>query len=171
MLATIIAPVDGTEQSDRALQSAAEFARKYNARLILVHVLLRGTSAPSIRELAETKGFLDQMENEIAEVEIVPVATVAGMAAPVEVVPDETLERFGQLLLDQAKTGVEDIDRLETRVLDGDPAQAILQCAEDEGADMIVIGSRGIGDLKSLLLGSVSHKLVENATCPCLVVK
>ena len=37
--------------------------------------------------------------------------------------------------------------------------------------DLVVIGSRGYGDIKSLFLGSVSHKVVESCACPCLVVK
>lgn len=171
MISTIVVPVDGTEYSEHALQFAAGLARKFDARIILVHVLLRGTSVPALQELAENKGFLDQMKDDIAEVEIVPIASVAGVAAPVEVVPDEALQRCGELLLDKARTSIDGVDDIQQRILDDDPAQAILQCASDDGADMIVIGSRGVGDLKSLLLGSVSHKLIENAECPCVVVK
>ena len=97
------------------------------------------------------------MKSDIADVEIMPVATAAGVAAPVEVVPDETLERFGQFLLKNAADSAHGIEDIQQRILDGDPAEAILQCAEDENASLIVIGSRGVGDLKSLLLGSVSR--------------
>ena len=171
MFSTIISPVDGTEPSEHALQYASELARKHDAKLILVHVLLRGTSVPAMRELAESKGFLEEVKSDIADVEIMPVATAAGVAAPVEVVPDETLERFGQFLLKNAADSAHGIEDIQQRILDGDPAEAILQCAEDENASLIVIGSRGVGDLKSLLLGSVSHKLVQHSKCPCLVVK
>ena len=85
--------------------------------------------------------------------------------------PDEALKKFGDLLLDKARDSVEGVDDIQARILDDDPAHAILECAKDESADMIVIGSRGVGDLKSLLLGSVSHKLIEHAECPCVVVK
>lgn len=171
MLSTIILPIDGTEPSQNALRPAVEFAQKFDARLILVHVLLRGTSVSAIRELAERNGFVGEIESDLSDVEIIPVATTAGVTAPIEFVADETIEKVAHLLLDKAKAETSGVERVETRVLEGDPADAILQCAQEEAADMIIIGSHGVGDLKSLLLGSVSHKVVENSTCPCLVVK
>ena len=171
MINTIITPMDGTEQSDNALRFASEIAEKYGAKLILVHALLRGTSVPAMQEIADSKGFLAQVSDDLAQVETIPIATVAGVAAPMEVLSNETLDKFGRLLLKSAADAVTGVDDIQTRVVDGDPARTILQCAEEEQADLIVIGSHGVGDLKSLLLGSVSHKVIEEATCPCVVVK
>lgn len=171
MINTIITPMDGTEQSDNALRFASEIAEKYGAKLILVHALLRGTSVPAMQEIADSKGFLEQVRDDLAQVETIPIATVAGVAAPMEVLSNETLDKFGRLLLKSAADAVTGVDDVQTRVVDGDPARAILQCAEEEQADLIAIGSHGVGDLKSLLLGSVSHKVIEEATCPCVVVK
>lgn len=53
----------------------------------------------------------------------------------------------------------------------GDPAAAILEIAEKEAADLVVIGSRGLGALSGLVMGSVSQKLVHLAPCPVLIVK
>jgi nucleotide-binding universal stress UspA family protein len=53
----------------------------------------------------------------------------------------------------------------------GDPAQAICRAAEDRGAELIVVGSRGLGKLHRLLLGSVSRAVVEGAPCSVLVVR
>ena len=47
----------------------------------------------------------------------------------------------------------------------------LYRIAREEGCDAIVLGSRGHGDLEGGFLGSVSHKLLEEAECPCLVVK
>lgn len=58
---------------------------------------------------------------------------------------------------------------VERRVVEELPARAILDAA-DEGADLIVMGSRGRGGLKGLLLGSVSQKVVHHAPCPVVVV-
>ena len=171
MINTIITPMDGTEQSDNALRFASEIAEKYGAKLILVHALLRGTSVPAMQEIADSKGFLEQVGDDLAQVETIPIATVAGVAAPMEVLSNETLDKFGRLLLKSAADAVTGVDDIQTHVVDGDPARAILQCAEEEQADLIAIGSHGVGDLKSLLLGSVSHKVIEEATCPCVVVK
>jgi nucleotide-binding universal stress UspA family protein len=52
----------------------------------------------------------------------------------------------------------------------GTPAEAILAAADKEKADLIVLGSRGLGPVKELLLGSVSHRVVTHAPCPTLVV-
>ena len=51
------------------------------------------------------------------------------------------------------------------------PARAILEHARDLDASMIVLGSRGLGALGGLLLGSVAHKIIQLATCPILVVR
>jgi nucleotide-binding universal stress UspA family protein len=171
MISTIVTPIDGTEPSDNALRFASDIAKKYGARVVLVHALLRGTSVSTMQEIAEEKGFLEQIKDDLSNVETIPIATVAGVAAPMEVLPNETLEEFGRLLLQSARESAPDVDDISVRIIDDDPAKAIIQCVEEEHADLVVIGSRGVGDLKSLLLGSVSHKVVEEAACPCVVVK
>ena len=171
MFSTIVAPIDGSKPSEHALHFASGLAKEHGAKLILVHVLLRGTSVPVMQELADEKGFLEEVSEDLTNVETIPIATVAGVAAPMEVISDETLEKFGHLLLDRAVATVSDVKDVQKRIVDGDPAKAILDCVQDEQADLLVIGSHGVGDLKSLLLGSVSHKLIEDAQCPCLVIK
>ncbi|MDF2564158.1 MAG: hypothetical protein K0Q53_553, partial [Massilibacillus sp.] len=53
----------------------------------------------------------------------------------------------------------------------GSPAVVILDVAANENSDLIVMGSRGLGVVKGVLLGSVSQHLVEQAKCPVMVVK
>jgi nucleotide-binding universal stress UspA family protein len=60
---------------------------------------------------------------------------------------------------------------VSTVVLDGDPARRILECAEQEDTDCIVMGSRGLSDIRALVLGSVSQKVSNAATCTCIAVK
>lgn len=58
------------------------------------------------------------------------------------------------------------------KVLSGaDAAQAIVKYAESEGADMIIVGSRGLAGIQRVLLGSVAQKVVHLAHCPVLVVR
>lgn len=60
---------------------------------------------------------------------------------------------------------------LETRIVPGHPADALVHLAEKEGYDLIVVGARGLSGVKRYLLGSVSEKTVRYAHCPVLVVK
>ncbi|MFX4263176.1 universal stress protein [Pelotomaculum propionicicum] len=53
----------------------------------------------------------------------------------------------------------------------GNPARVIVDYARDEGVNHIVIGSRGLGSLKGIVLGSVSSKVIQLASCPVTVVK
>ena len=62
-------------------------------------------------------------------------------------------------------------DRVITHLETGDAAQVILRAVERERADLVVMGSRGLGEIKGLLQGSVSHKIAQLAPCPCLTVK
>ena len=78
----------------------------------------------------------------------------------------------GQKILDEALkelegTGVE----VETELLEGPCAEAILKVAETRRADLIVLGARGLSPLTGLLLGSVSQKILQHASCPVLVVR
>jgi nucleotide-binding universal stress UspA family protein len=63
------------------------------------------------------------------------------------------------------------IDSVEARVVEGDPAGAIVDLAREAGADVIVIGSHGRTGLGRLLMGSVAEHVVRKASCPVLTVK
>jgi nucleotide-binding universal stress UspA family protein len=56
-------------------------------------------------------------------------------------------------------------------LLDGNPGQMIVDYVKQNDADLVVMGSRGLTGLKELFLGSVSHYVVQKATCPVLIVK
>jgi nucleotide-binding universal stress UspA family protein len=58
----------------------------------------------------------------------------------------------------------------ELLILEGDPARAIADAAEDEKCDLIVMGTRGLSDLKGMALGSVSHKVLHASDCMVLLV-
>lgn len=79
------------------------------------------------------------------------------------------LERAEKVLAEAvALTGVAQEDAL---LLEGQPAEAILQAAVGERADLIVMGTRGLGAIGSLFLGSQSQKVVAEAPCPVLLVR
>lgn len=58
-----------------------------------------------------------------------------------------------------------------TRLLSGPPADAIVEAAREEHADLLLLGARGLGLVKETLLGSVSHRVVTHAPCPVLVLR
>jgi nucleotide-binding universal stress UspA family protein len=77
----------------------------------------------------------------------------------------------GQILLDDARqqlgnTGL----NLREELIEGPEAESILNIAQNCQADLIVMGTRGHGTLKGLLVGSVSRKVIHHSTCPVMVV-
>ncbi len=67
-----------------------------------------------------------------------------------------------------ANKGVGDIN---VTIVDGNPADQILTTVDKVGANMIVMGSRGLGNLKGMLVGSTSHKVAQLSKCTCITVK
>jgi nucleotide-binding universal stress UspA family protein len=85
----------------------------------------------------------------------------------------EELEQIGQTIVDAATKMVKEmgLDDVDGSIAIGNPARQIVKKAEDMSADMIVMGTRGLGDWKSLLVGSVSHKVMQLAPCTCVTVR
>ncbi len=86
--------------------------------------------------------------------------------------PDESMRDYAKDIAEQAKefarqAGTETV-RAFVKV--GQPARTIVKFAEEHDVDVIVVGSRGLGDVEGFLLGSVSHKITSLADCPVLVV-
>lgn len=77
-----------------------------------------------------------------------------------------------QKILQKAVEVVGDVPaEIHTELIEGDPAEAIIDVAQTRGSDIIVMGSRGLGRLAGLVLGSTSQKVVSNALCPVLIVR
>jgi nucleotide-binding universal stress UspA family protein len=77
-----------------------------------------------------------------------------------------------EAVLEQARTIVGKIPgEVRAEIMEGPPADAILRVAETRGSDLIVMGSRGLGQITGLLLGSQSQKVVNHAPCPVLIVR
>ena len=88
---------------------------------------------------------------------------------PFGVDPDERIEAEGLALLKSAEEALAASElAYKTAVRKGDPAREICEFAANESCDLIVVGTRGHGLAAELLLGSVSHKVIQHA--PCLVM-
>lgn len=59
----------------------------------------------------------------------------------------------------------------ETHFLHGEPGPVIVKFANDNQYDLVVVGSRGLNKLQTMILGSVSHKILKRVQCPVLVIK
>ena len=177
MVRTILVATDGSDHAKKAVALASDLAVKYNARIVLLHVLMSSARSEVLRKLASrrslSKQLRDMLDNYEADAMMAAASGGLGMVASFVPAPRELLEAIGSQISTKAeavatKAGVK---KIETIIADGDPADAILACGKLEKVDMIVLGSRGFGDLKSLILGSVSHKVSARASCTCVTVK
>jgi len=136
----ILVAVDGSEAALRAARMAADVAVRFGARLTLAYVVPRLLLPPDVYGLT------------IAEVE-------REQRAHADLLIHEALVSLGE-------SGVE----METAVLSGPPAESIAEAAQAPDVDLVVVGSRGKGAVKRMLLGSVSDRLVHICPKPILVV-
>lgn len=177
MIRTMLVATDGSEHAKKALRLASDIAAKYKARMVLLHVLMSNARSDTLRKLANRralgKGLRERLDN--YEVEFQTAIAGAGEAATFVPVPPprELTEAIGRQVVERAeqtarKAGVKQVS---TVLAGGDPADAILDTAKREKVEMIVLGSRGLGDFKGLILGSVSHKVSARAECTCVTVK
>lgn len=139
---TFVVAVDQSEHAKRALRAAIWLAKSTGARLLALHVVPPPTPAEGI---APTN--LEKLER-------------AYVSAGSKILADLVWEA-------SAKHGF----KIDTLLERGDAREKILTASRENSADIIVIGSRGMGKLKGLLLGSVSQSVVQNARIPVLVVK
>ncbi|OBX37019.1 universal stress protein family protein [Halomonas elongata] len=86
----------------------------------------------------------------------------------------EEREKIGRTLLDKAIEDAEsqglNSDSISSILTHGDPRQLILATAKEENVDAIVMGSRGLSDLKGLMIGSIAHRVSHSAECRVLTV-
>ena len=146
MTGPIVCGIDGSPDSQAALQVAARFADRLGSTLILAHV-----AEPAYVPYAATYPF-------------------GGPAGPLAVAEEaEATEEDAERLLRRMALAAGRADA-QTRVVIGHPAERLAELADEENAELIVVGSRGRGALKSAFLGSVSYSLVGMAGCPVLIV-
>jgi nucleotide-binding universal stress UspA family protein len=144
LFSRILVGVDGSPFAEKALKYAIDLARIYHAKLILLHVLQRQfyALAPSEAGVMSTTVYVKEIEAE------------------------------GKDILSEAESNLkaEGID-CESRLIQGVPADEIVRVAQSENVDLIVLGSRGLTEVRAFLLGSVSDKVSHHAKCPTLIVR
>ena len=147
MIKKILIAVDGSKHSLHSVATGAEIAKAMDAKVLLYHVVKPYKLPEALRTFAK--------------------------AEHLPTFDPELLRKGAQYLLAGAmsearKTGLKDVE-IETD--EGPIARSIIDRAQSFKADMIVIGSRGMGDLEGMLRGGVSHRVETMAKCPVLIVK
>lgn len=137
----ILVPVDGSENSLRAVRYALGLAGALGARIRLFYVF------------------------PVSSVEIIGMA---GMSRDdIEHAAQAAAQRvFDKLHTEIGETDVKLVD--ETSI--GDPAEEIIRCTEDDQELLVILGRRGLSRIQSLLLGSVSEKVVRHAHSPVTII-
>ena len=139
---TILVAVDFSENSDAAAAAAHELAKQYGATLHVVHAFELVTPLVSPYQVAIPDLYLVESRN-------------AARTRLEEVV---------------AKVGSEGVT-VKSHLMEAPAAQAIARIAEEVGADLVVMGTRGTTGLKHLVLGSVAERTLRLAPCSVLTVK
>jgi nucleotide-binding universal stress UspA family protein len=146
MGASIVCGVDGSADSQAALKVAAQLATRLGTKLVLAHVA------------------------EVTHVPSYAAAPFGGATGPMAVMEEIDSEEEAAASLLQWIAAVTGLPDAEHRVAIGVPAERLADLADEEDAELIVVGSRGRGAFKAAFLGSVSNSLVGVARCPVLIV-
>ena len=142
MFTNILLASDGSECALKAAAAAGTLASKFTARLTVINVFHPIPAYGPFREVVNSD-LHERYVRELQEHAISPVGRIMeGMG-----VPYQSRQEVGQ------------------------PAAEIIRVAEEEGCDLVVLGSRGLSGFQEFLLGSVSDRVVHHAHCPVLIVK
>jgi nucleotide-binding universal stress UspA family protein len=141
----ILLATDASEEAALAARTATDIADKTDSEL---HVVLVGLSA----------AYVGMGPPEIADI-----------PAPRQQELNEEAQRLLDAQVEQIKADGGTVAQAHLRI--GRPDEQIVDSAEEIGAGLIVMGSRGLGGIRRLLMGSVSDSVVRHAHCPVLIVR
>lgn len=139
----ILVPIDFSEHSKHALQYAVSFAKQFSSELILIYVVEQAVYAA---DLSFGQVAVPGFEKELR---------------------DRAKKELEELIKTSVTGGV----KARSVVQSGKPFLEILDTAEDEEADLIIIATHGHTGVEHLLFGSTAEKVVRKAPCPVLVVR
>jgi nucleotide-binding universal stress UspA family protein len=141
LISKILVPVDGSDNSFRALDQALFIAKSTGAAVTAIHVIDR---PPTV--YVESQKLLDEL--------------MSNYRKESAKILDKSQEKAKE-------KGV----AIDTVLAEGDPATNISGYAEKEGFDLLVIGSRGLGRFRAAVLGSTSNKVLHHTKCSVLITK
>lgn len=139
----ILFATDFSESSDYAFGYAHSLAKKFNARLLIVHI---------INEPVDLRGFY------------VPHISFEKLEEEIEEGAQKMMEKF-------CRTHIRDYDNYETFIVPGIPYDEIIKKAAEAAADLIIMGTHGRTGLDHVLFGSTAEKVVRKATIPVMTIR
>ena len=145
MFGSIVVGTDGSETANEAVRQATELATAVGSSIDLVSAYEPVSSARLREEAQQVPKDLEWMVNPREDV-------------------DATLKAAGEQI---AEAGVE----VHVHAREGDPADAILDVAEERKTDLIIVGNKGMTGAKRFLLGSVPNKVSHHAPCSVLIIR
>ena len=174
MFQNILVATDGSPLGRKAVDTAADIAQKSDASLSVVTIVGQGDVPGNMVQMLKAEHMIEDRKSDEASLGI--LSRAPGPAVRADSRAAEAAEvhfKLAELIIGDAKEQLKEagLKNIDARMENGKPADVILELAKQNKSDLIVVGSRGFGDLKSLLLGSVSHKVLQMAECPCLIVK
>lgn len=160
MLNKILVSIDGSPLSFKALEFAMGLGEACGSEIVVLHV-----AVPF--DLSKMHSFdLEKLDDDVLD-KVLKKSAEAEMSATEKQKAGE-----GALSAAKAKAAGAGYTNIEFKeVVETEPAKTIIKQAEIFGSDAIVVGCSGLGMLSSLLLGSVSSKVIANAHCPVIVVR
>jgi nucleotide-binding universal stress UspA family protein len=147
MFKRILVAIDGSAHSMKAAETAIELARTYHTDLTFLHVTTKLNLPDQLRDYLKGEQLAGQ---DLLAIDDATRRIVADISA-------------------RAEAG--GVRKVKTIFREGKPARTIVAYAKSARIDTIVMGSRGLSELESALLGSVSHKVASLADCTVIVVK
>lgn len=173
MITHILVATDGSPNAGRAIDFAIDLASHYNARLSVVYVVTSGRVSENLRHMAEVEHIVGSSEKSSAPTAITFPSYLASELGKTGTRSLGILTKIGDYLVEKVEENARTsgVKNIKTYVKNGDAAEVVLEIAKDNDVDVIVTGNRGLGNLTSLLLGSVSYKVSQLAECTCINVK
>jgi nucleotide-binding universal stress UspA family protein len=174
MAEKIVVATDGSDTGRRAVDFAATLSKKLGQPLCIVHVLMHGRPIGEFDKMADVEGLNKPVRKSGGSGRMADPAALGGLfpSAEDELETARMITALGEHVADSAKNQAEEADALDvtTRLCVGDIADEILDVAEAEKADILVLGRRGLGRVREVLLGSVSQKVLHHADCKVVIV-
>jgi nucleotide-binding universal stress UspA family protein len=145
----ILVTIDGSENSKKAADYASSFAKKYNAQLIILYVLYSelGFAYSNLLGVTTPKAIEDALETQKKDVQ----------------------KWFDEIRSKLKNTNISVTDKIIISV--SSIVGEIIEFADKEKVDLIILGTRGRTGFKKLLLGSVAEGVVTHSSCPVMVVR